>query len=265
MSKTNTPSYQLLTAEGLYETSVIQCTDPAGHTPNLYEGTPGPSTGDITVADASFGTVTLSASGSFEVVGTVSIGTTITFTDGTTTRTLTAAAVPGVDEVDPTSDPVSEAIANAINDAANSLDDIVTACFKGSVVEVTAIPAITDSVSISTNAPSEIQILTETLVGGGQAPLNVDILLGEFTLVPGLDFQVVEDDTAGTATNLAVSVNNLAGFTATVLGSVVTVTGPASRSTRFEVVHRGPTVNFTLSPDAGVMTTAETLVGVKVL
>jgi hypothetical protein len=89
------------------------------------------------------------------------------------------------------------------------------------------------------------------------------LVLGSHTLTSDDNF-VVGGGTAATATNLGAAINALPGFSATVLGSDVTISGPPGPDGNdivFEAISGGDITNFTLSPTDGSLQSAEPIIG----
>lgn len=99
---------------------------------------------------------------------------------------------------------------------------------------------------------------------GGSATITVasaaflgttSILIGRYTLTAGVDFAVDAASTANTATNLQTAIDALPGYSASVLGSDVTVTGPRGPIGN-EVVLKATGVspaNFTITTFSGAL------------
>ena len=87
------------------------------------------------------------------------------------------------------------------------------------------------------------------------------LFIGGFTITNGVDY-TVGASAGDTATAIATAISNLPGFSASPSGTDVDITGPAGPTPiRFEVLG----TNFTLVPDAGVMTPGEPLIGPPVI
>jgi hypothetical protein len=75
---------------------------------------------------------------------------------------------------------------------------------------------------------------------------SASLWIGPFELAANRDF-VVGGGPAATAANIGAAINNLPGYSASVAGSIITVSGPAGAtgdSLRFKAVYRGGTRNF---------------------
>ena len=93
------------------------------------------------------------------------------------------------------------------------------------------------------------------------------ILIGDFTVSSGIDF-TVGAGTALTAAAIATAIDNLPGFSASALLSVVTVTGPAGpdgTEVRCSAVYRGAVENYTFAPTNGFMSGAKPNLGPPVI
>lgn len=124
-------------------------------------------------------------------------------------------------------------------------------------------------------ATVHVGLLKDTVAGvsvAAQAEITVadndftapaELIIGLFRLVSGEDY-VVGGSTALTATALGAAISALPGFTANVVGSVITVTGPkgpAGNDARFEVAYTGAITNFTLDPTTGKFAGGEPVIG----
>ena len=89
------------------------------------------------------------------------------------------------------------------------------------------------------------------------------LMLSEFELTSGEDF-TVGGAVGATATNLALAISALPGFTATALGPVITIVGPPGldgNDVNFEALYAGAVANFTLNPLDGSLASAEPFIG----
>lgn len=84
---------------------------------------------------------------------------------------------------------------------------------------------------------------------------SASVLIGPFELVSNRDF-VTGGGVNATATNLAVAIDSLPGYSASAVGADVAVEGPAGQSAiPFRAVYRGGAANFTFSyvADDGIL------------
>ncbi len=102
-------------------------------------------------------------------------------------------------------------------------------------------------------ATGTIEVVGNTFVG------PTSILLGAYTLTSGTDFQIGALD-VNTAANLAAAIDALPEFSASVLGTVVTVSGNVPEITLFDASGACP-YNFALTPDNGTLTGGDPHVG----
>lgn len=89
------------------------------------------------------------------------------------------------------------------------------------------------------------------------------LYLGDFALVSGEHF-TVGGSTSATATALGAAIEALPGFSVSVLGSAITITGPAGPDgnlVRFSAAYAGSVTNYTLSPTSGKLSGAEPTIG----
>lgn len=98
---------------------------------------------------------------------------------------------------------------------------------------------------VSTDTPA--RALAEVTVGDNDFSEGAQIIIGEYTLVAGVDFAI--GGTAGdTATNIADAIDNLPGYDGTAVGADITVDGrkgPQGNADRFEPKSFGAVDNFT--------------------
>ena len=93
----------------------------------------------------------------------------------------------------------------------------------------------------------------------GDAIVEID----GYEIINGVHY-AVGGSTALTATNLGAVINALDGFSASVGGSDITITGPTGPDggfLPFKVIYLGSITNFTLSPTTGFFTPGGPLVG----
>lgn len=228
-------------------------TDDQGRaTLGLLTGSPEASTSTLTVSDASFDLTDIQATGLLTIL-TAPLTTGDTITIGGTTLTGTAGVrTPGSDDFDvtlTTPEALASEITAAINDGSNSFTTIVTAAAMGDMVILTAVATgSAGNVSLATST-DDIAISGDTLIGGasvGTATVN----LGEFTLVVGVNWEPTVGDTAASATSLAAAIDNLPGFSASAVGSDITITGPTGPD---QICFLGDAAHFTLTPDSGFL------------
>lgn len=221
----------------------------------LMTGNPGASSGTITVSSDVFGYTDVAATGSFTVIDTVTTPITLTINGNTLTGT-NGARTPGSDDfnINGTPETVAADIVSAINDAANSFDTDVVATASGSKVCLTAATAGFTSIDIASDTPEQIQASGAFLTGGFQFGGSEQIItVGDFVLIPGVNWEVVEGDDVTTAANLAAAISNLPSFSATNGGTaVVTITGP-NQGGALELTEKAKS-NFTVSPENGELT-----------
>lgn len=89
------------------------------------------------------------------------------------------------------------------------------------------------------------------------------LYLGPYTVTSNEDF-TPGGSTALTAVALALAIDALPQFTASAVGSTVTLTGPVGPNgnfTRFSEEYRGAVANYTLSPAVGYLAGAEPVIG----
>jgi len=92
---------------------------------------------------------------------------------------------------------------------------------------------------------------------------DATLYLGEFTITSNDDY-TPGGTTALTAAALQAAIDALPGFSATVLLSTVTVSGPFGpngNDVRFEAIYAGSVQNFTLSPTEGFLASGEPVIG----
>jgi len=90
----------------------------------------------------------------------------------------------------------------------------------------------------------------------------VELILGDFRLINGFEYTPAALDT-DTAIALTAAISALEGFSATVLGTVVTVTHSNTMGeVEFRAVHRGTKTNFdTFVPNTGYLGTGDPTYG----
>lgn len=95
---------------------------------------------------------------------------------------------------------------------------------------------------------------------------STEILLGDYCLINGVEYQVGAL-VANTATNIAAAINSMAGFSASALGAVVTiVSNETMGEIDFRVRHGGTITNFTpLAPNTGYLGGGDPAIGPPVL
>lgn len=88
----------------------------------------------------------------------------------------------------------------------------------------------------------DVTVSSDTFAG-----TSASLFVGEFELVSNRDF-ATGGGTAATAVNIGAAVDALPGYSATVVGSTVTVDGPQGQhGLRFDAAYRGGDENFTFS------------------
>lgn len=93
---------------------------------------------------------------------------------------------------------------------------------------------------------------------------NTVLQIGVFEIQEGIHFAADPLSADNTATNLAVAISRLPGYSAVAAAADVTVDGPADHDSSripFTVRHFGTIVNLTLSPTTGVMTAGSPVFG----
>jgi hypothetical protein len=108
-------------------------------------------------------------------------------------------------------------------------------------------------------APGAPHVGTLT-VANNTFTVAAEIILGDYVLVSNLDY-IPGALVANTATNITAAINNLVGFTATVLGPVVTINYSRMARVPFLVRHYGAVTNFTVTPTTGWLTEGAPAIG----
>lgn len=181
----------------------------------LMQGDPASATGTITISDAGFTVSEVAAKGGFTLIPPLSVGTTITI-NGNVLTGISGARTPGSDDFNVDAVDVATEIEEAINDVANSFSGDVLACAIGEFVGLTAVTSGTagNSITLATNAPTEVSLSGATLVGGGQTEGQSKLLLGVYTLTTGVNWYPTVGDATASATALAAAISNLPGYSA---------------------------------------------------
>ena len=112
----------------------------------------------------------------------------------------------------------------------------------------------------STGATGEVTVANNTFLG------PTSLLLGEYTLTTGVDFEVGGGVNA-TATNLGAAIDLLEGYSTSVVGPAVTITGPSgpvSNEVKFQASGVSP-ANFTLDPAEGSLSGGSPTIGPPVI
>lgn len=95
--------------------------------------------------------------------------------------------------------------------------------------------------------PNDAPMGDVTVVSDVFAGLSASLFVGPFELVSNRDF-VTGGGVAATAANIAAAIDSLPGYSATVVGPTVTVTGPRGQvGLRFDASYRGGSLNFTFT------------------
>ena len=92
---------------------------------------------------------------------------------------------------------------------------------------------------------------------------DATLYLGEFTITSNDDY-TPGGTTALTATALGAAIDALPGFSASVLLSTITITGPFGpngNDVLFEAIYTGSVQNFTLTPAEGFLASGEPVIG----
>lgn len=126
-------------------------------------------------------------------------------------------------------------------------------------------PGATAYVGLLTNTTPGVHVAAqaEIIVADNDFTAAATVIIGEFELVSG-DHFVVGGTTDLTAQSLTDAINSLPGFSASVVASTITVTGPngvAGNVKRFEALYTGAIVNFTLDPTTGFFGGGEPVIG----
>jgi hypothetical protein len=115
---------------------------------------------------------------------------------------------------------------------------------------------------LGTKTPSAGAVGT-VLVSNNDFTLPATLYLGNYALISNEHF-LVGGNTAATATNLAAAIDSLLEFSATVLGSTVTVSGPFGpdgNTVRLEASYAGAVQNYTLTPNDGSLELGAPVIG----
>jgi hypothetical protein len=93
---------------------------------------------------------------------------------------------------------------------------------------------------------ADVEVISDVFVGE-----SASLFVGPYELVSGRDF-VTGGGAAATALTIEAAIDNLPGYSAVVVGAVVTVTGPGGQlSLRFDARYRGGEKNFEFTyPDS---------------
>lgn len=223
----------------------------------LLTGDPDRSTGTITISDATFGTVDVPSCSMINVLNTTMTAGIIITINGNPLEGTVAPRVPGTgdDAFCIGAADVIQEIVDAINDASNSFaaDIVASIIAEGeNQIKLEAVTPgyISNNMAITSSIPEEI--LVSDFSGGGQSAGKSKLYIGDMTLVPGLDWEVVEGNINASAHNLTDSISRISGYSATHLAGVIDVLGPTGSSfnPRFEALNVG-TTNFEVSPEDG--------------
>lgn len=220
----------------------------------LLTGDPSNSTAEITIVDANFGTIQLSARSviSFLIAPPVTNGLIIDI-NGTNLVGFNGARTSGNDDFNINASPLQTEIIDAINDVANSFAaNYVASAYEDFVILTTvATGYVTNTDTISSSIPGEISV--SPFSGGGQTEGWSTITIGDRNLVSGVDWEVVETDPALSAASLAASISRIPGYSATALANVISILGPNGDSfnPEFSALQDGPVPNFVLVPGDG--------------
>lgn len=220
----------------------------------LLNGDPNRSSATLTIIGDQFGSVGIPAKSQITILGPVSAVTTITIG----ANVLSANNGPrtsGSDDFDITAVDVYQDICDAINDAANSFAVGFDAMYENGQLVVKTVGAGYSYNSTVITSSDESEISVTPFSGGGQTPGNSKIFIGEYTLVPGIDWEVVNGNANVSAANLAAAISRLPKYTANAILNVIDISGPTGDSfnTRFEAIQDGLVPNYELSPSDGKM------------
>lgn len=126
-------------------------------------------------------------------------------------------------------------------------------------------PGATAYVGLLTNTTPGVHVAAEAevVVADNDFTAPATLIIGDYELISD-DHYAVGGSTAATAAAIQAAINSLPGFTASLLGSTLTVTGPngpAGNTIRFEAEYTGAVVNFTLTPTTGFFGGGEPVIG----
>lgn len=135
---------------------------------------------------------------------------------------------------------------------ARALDHTNATYVPASSVIVKTINAQFDPFPPNDAPTGDVTVADNTFVGG-----SASLFVGPYELISGRDY-VVGAGTAATAANIGAAIDNLPGYSTSLAGSTLTVTGPRGQvGLRFEAEYRGGALNFTFvyTAQEGVLAT----------